>query len=929
MNRKIFLIFGLSLLALVNLFGQGERCAESEPFCTGSIYTFPIGTEGWGEPGPAYGCLGDLPAPSWYHMLIGTSGDINIYMFSTPSRDIDFICWGPFTDPIAPCVAGLTADKIVSCSYSPNAYENCYIPNGHTGEYYILLITNYSRLPCQVTFSQTFGSGTTDCTILPPPVGNNGPLCVGDNLMLTAATVPNASYFWSGPNGFLSNQQNPVILSVTLVNGGDYSCVITLNGQSSDPAITTVLIYSLPAATLLSLDTTVCPGTPAYAKMLFTGFGPFKVYYTDGTNDFIATGLFGPADTVFLYPTGLTTYSFNKVEDIHCDKNLLSVNLTADTYPATSGTLSGTTTICAGQPVNLTFALEGSSPWIITYTINGADPQIVAANESPYVLAVYPTSTTTYDFSYLEDIHCTGQTDGTAIITVNPSPTSNAGPDQSIPYGAYTTLDGQVTGGSGNYNYSWEPADKLIDPNVMQPTTINLNETTLFTLTGTDNMGGCFNSDNVLVTITGGPLGCYPTANPPAICDGETSQLVSLATGGSGNYTYSWSSNPPGFSSNISDPVVSPTVNTTYTVIVNDGYNGMSGNTTVNVHPLPVPEAGNDITIANGTNTLLQGSATSGSGTYAYHWEPANKLDNPNIASPHTVNLFTSTLFTLNVTDPISGCEALAPDQITVIVSGDVLSVSPTAQPPNICIGESSQLFAVPGGGAGVYTYEWSTNNGFFSNEQNPWVTPQTTGSFIYTCVVNDGYNSAQGSTSLNVLNVPSVNFGSGDTIICVFDTLVLDAGNSGSQYQYLWSNGSSERKIRVATTGIGFDIQSYSVTVKNLESGCESEASITIVFDFSVCNGIKEDNSGNSCLIYPNPGDGTLHLVFQPGINEALVSASNLLGENVWGPYLFKDLAANSEVILNFGEIPGGIYFIHVVNNNSVLSTSKYFLRR
>jgi hypothetical protein len=210
-------------------------------------------------------------------MLIDTPGPITIYMFSRPSVDIDFICWGPFTDPYAPCVEGLTSNKVVDCSYSPNPTEYCDIPNGQTGEYYILLITNYSRQACNITFSQTGGTGSTDCTILPPPVGNNGPLCVGDDLQLTADSVLNATYWWSGPAGFLSAMQNPVILNVTTANAGDYSCIITVNGQSSDPAITTVNIYTLPAATLLTTrDTTVCSGTPAYALMQFTGWGPFK-----------------------------------------------------------------------------------------------------------------------------------------------------------------------------------------------------------------------------------------------------------------------------------------------------------------------------------------------------------------------------------------------------------------------------------------------------------------------------------------------------------------------------------------------------------------------------------------------------------------------------------------------------------------------------
>lgn len=926
MNRKIFLLLGLSLLAVVKLSGQGLLCQTSEPFCTGSIYTFPAGTTGYAQPGANYGCLLTQPAPAWYHMLIDDPGNISIYMFSTPLEDIDFICWGPFADPYTPCVTGLTANTIVSCSYSPLEYETCYIPNGQTGQYYILLITNFSQDPCEITFSQTGGSGSTDCTILPPPVSNNGPLCVGETLNLYAETITNASYWWTGPAGFLSAQQNPVIPNVTMANAGDYSCVITVNGQSSDPAITTVIIYNLPTAVLLSADTTVCPGTPAYALMQFTGWGPFIVYYNDGPNNFVATNLYSPVDTIFLFPTGLTTYTFTKVEDLHCEKNFLFTELTAGTYPATSGTLSGTNTICAGESTELTFTLEGSPPWSITYTANGANPQTVAANSSPYLVTVYPTTTTTYAFTYLEDINCTGQTAGQAIVTVNPSPTTNAGTDQTIANGTSTTLNGQASGGSGDYQYSWEPANKLTNPDIQQPTTVNLTESTLFTLTVTDNVGGCYDADDILVTITGGALGCFPSADPTAVCTGESSQLVSLASGGSGIYTYTWSSNPPGFSSTIPDPVVTPIQNTTYTVLVNDGYNVITGNVTVNVYQLPVPEAGFDITIPNGTTTVLQGSASGGSGSYSYHWEPADKLVDADIAQPQTLNLFTTTLFTLYITDVTYGCQGAGPDQMTVIVSGDALAVNPSVLPDNICHGESAQLFALAGGGSGNYSYSWVSTNGFSSTLQNPVITPLMPGAFIYTCTVYDGFNYAQNSVAINVMAVPFIDFGFGDTTICVYDTLVLDAGNPGSDY--VWSNGSTERTNLLATTGIGFDMQSYSVTVTN-PLGCQSEATISVIFDFSACNGIEGNETGKLCRIYPNPGDGTLHLVFQPGVKEAVVSASNLLGQNIWGPYHFDGLDKKGEVIINIGNQPEGVYFIHLKYDDSVLFTTKYILRR
>ena len=149
---------------------ENNLCELADPFCTDNgMYEFPAGVNaGSGETGPDYDCLYTTPNPAWYYMKIADPGDMDIYMYSTPSVDIDFCCWGPFDDPISPCPNGLTANKVVSCSYSAAPTENCIIPaSAQTGEYYILVITNYSNQQCNINFSKVSGSGTTDCGIMP------------------------------------------------------------------------------------------------------------------------------------------------------------------------------------------------------------------------------------------------------------------------------------------------------------------------------------------------------------------------------------------------------------------------------------------------------------------------------------------------------------------------------------------------------------------------------------------------------------------------------------------------------------------------------------------------------------------------------------------------------------------------------------------
>ncbi len=181
---------------------ENNMCEFADPFCTDNgMYEFPAGVNaGSGEPGPYYDCLYSTPNPAWYYMRIGDPGDLDIYMYSTPQEDIDFCCWGPFDDPTTPCPNGLTADKVVDCSYSIYDTEHCIIENAQSGEYYILVITNYSNSPCNINFSMVNGTGSTDCGIL-PPVDIIGFLITMDGEYLAFASPTDRDFMHEGEFG--------------------------------------------------------------------------------------------------------------------------------------------------------------------------------------------------------------------------------------------------------------------------------------------------------------------------------------------------------------------------------------------------------------------------------------------------------------------------------------------------------------------------------------------------------------------------------------------------------------------------------------------------------------------------------------------------------------------------------------------------------
>jgi hypothetical protein len=148
----------------------GNDCGTALPFCTGISYVFPNNTD---QPdlGPI-DCLLSTPNPVWYYMQIANPGNLNINISQTDAFgfgiDVDFDLWGPFSSLNNGCldIANGTATS-VDCSFSPSFTEQANIAGATTGEFYILLLTNYSNQPGTITFNSTGGStATTNCGLL-------------------------------------------------------------------------------------------------------------------------------------------------------------------------------------------------------------------------------------------------------------------------------------------------------------------------------------------------------------------------------------------------------------------------------------------------------------------------------------------------------------------------------------------------------------------------------------------------------------------------------------------------------------------------------------------------------------------------------------------------------------------------------------------
>ncbi len=107
------------------------------------------------------------------------------------------------------------------------------------GTYSFTFTTNTAVSPC-TDVSSVISITVMDCNCS-CVAGSNDPMCPGEDILLTESGVGGVSWSWTGPNGFTSTLQNPVLTGTNLSFEGIYTVQVTCgNGliQTCDVNIT-------------------------------------------------------------------------------------------------------------------------------------------------------------------------------------------------------------------------------------------------------------------------------------------------------------------------------------------------------------------------------------------------------------------------------------------------------------------------------------------------------------------------------------------------------------------------------------------------------------------------------------------------------------------------------------------------------------------
>ncbi len=705
-----------------------------------------------------------------------------------------------------------------------------------TGVYTIIAQSNEGSCESEM-------EGIADISVVPRPVAYAGGQYVcqmGESVNLNGTAFvfsEDYSVQWSPVE--LVNSPNAITTqTVPLYTSSLFNLVVTDNQSGCESFADTALVNVAGAADLLHVSIssnvdTICEGEGVQMTALASGGEGNYTYTWTSKPEGFAYNAFNPT----AYPVTSTRYYISVSDgentavdsiDIHVHTQVMEQTLSSEGY------------FCENNDA-IAIQMDGSEQGVFYELLrNGQSTgNVVMGTGSPLTFNNINKEGLYSVKAMIAGADCETVMESTITISILSAPEAYAGENQTIGTGTTTQLNGAVFSGSGDYYYEWTPNDLVQNPNEEDPLTNILNASTEFIFRAIDQHSGCVSEpDTVLISVSGGSLTASAWATDEEICEGEEIRLFVLGSGGSGAYTYSWTSEPSGFTSTDYNPVVKPEVSTNYFVTVSDGNESKNLSVDVVVHERPRVNAGADQSIRLGNSVELIGTASGGTGVYSFIWQPESLLTNNTNDTVTSVPLFNNYSFTLTAGDE-NNCVSVA-DTTTVHVDTGTLSIKAVALPETVCYGNQVSLHALPSGGTDDYTISWTSNPPGFNATTFAAITTITEDTrFIAT--VSDGEHTVQTSILVKVNKNPNTYTMESSGYFCSGSegaSIKLDDSEVGIMY-YLHENGYFNGNI-LEGNGESITFESitnestYSVVAVDTNSNCTSTMNGSVIIQES-----------------------------------------------------------------------------------------------
>lgn len=452
--------------------------------------------------------------------------------------------------------------------------------------------------------------------------GSNSPVCSGLGISLTATNTAGANYAWTGPNGFNSNLQNPIINNSTTAMSGDYTVTMTLPNGCVATSTVNVVINQTPDTPAPQSNSPICEGNTIN---LTTGTVPNATYSWGGAG---------------ITPALSTLQNPSIPNATVAMTGLYQVTVTANGCTSAAGTLTvevfavptepvidaNFNPICSGADLVLSISSPALPAQGVIYTWTGPNG-FTSSDASPTISNIQLNQAGNYTVFF--DLGGCISPIGSLAVAVVDAPLADAGPDVQL---CSNTPIAIGSAGEPGVTYTWSPTNFLSDPNISNPTITPVNSgTTVSTLTYTltASQNGCSITDDVNITVTPIPVAifnvpvgqCFLNNSFGFVAGGDLppSATFQWNFGPSANTSTSTSRNPAGisFNSTGNQPVS--------LVVSNNGCVSLPFTANVQVFQMPVANFIADI--YEGCNPLkvnFTNTSESPGGILNFNWDFGN-----------------------------------------------------------------------------------------------------------------------------------------------------------------------------------------------------------------------------------------------------------------------------------------------------------------
>ena len=547
-----------------------------------------------------------------------------------------------------------------------------------------------------------------------------------------------------------------------------------------------------------------------------------------GTSPYSYTWAPGGANTSGLSGLSAGVYTLT-VKDAN---NLLTASTYTITEPSVLAASSSQTNLScfgSGNGVANVSVSGGTSPYTYSWSpsvgsaatagslsANNYTCNIIDANLCPVLtktFAITQPAATMSSGTAAVNVLCNGGTNGSASVT--------------------------VSGGTAPYSYLWSTAGTAsvassLNAGVKTVTIADVNNCRI----------------TASVTITQPTALNTSTSVSNVSCNaGNNGGASVIASGGTGAYTYLWSS------SSTSSALVNQNSGV-LTVTVTDANNCTSSNTVTITQPsaITLTVAGSSATICSGATATLTSGASGGTGAYSYAWVSGAS------SSSQAVNPTANTIYTINVTDANS-CVKSSTVALTVY-SLPTVSINSGS----ICAG---QVFTLLASGANTYTY----------SSGNTTVSPASTSNYSVTGTSSLGCLSANTAVA-NIIVYANPTVSALSVTNCVGGTATLTASGANT---YSWSNGGTSSNINpVANSNTVFTVFGTSTAGCNSApvsvSLSTSPAPSIVVNSATLCSGQSVTLSASGVNTYSWSTGATSASISVLAVSNTVISVSGTL---------------------------------------------------